>query len=55
MNDQPHQSCLTRFGKIAIQATAQMAAVKEAVGLSRVHVYESKRILPLRDVVNTEL
>ena len=26
-----------------------MAAVKEAVGLSRVHVYESQCILPLRD------
>ena len=40
---------LTRFNKIAIQARAQMAAVKEAVGLSRVHIYESKCILPLRD------
>ena len=32
---------------IAIQATAQMAADKEAVGLSRVHMYESRCILPL--------
>ena len=30
---------LTRFNKIAIQATADMAADKEAVGLSRVHVH----------------
>ena len=30
-------------------ATAQMAADKEAAGLSRVHMYESKCILPLRD------
>ena len=28
---------LTIFNKIAIQATAHMAADKEAVGLSRVH------------------
>ena len=33
------------FNKIAIQARAQMAADKEAVGLSRVHMYESKCIL----------
>ena len=32
---------LTRFNKIAIQATAQMAADKEAVGLSSVHMYDS--------------
>ena len=31
---------LTRFNKIAIQARAQMAADKEAVGLSRVLTYE---------------
>ena len=31
---------LTRFSKIIIQATAQMAADKKAVGLSRVHMYE---------------
>ena len=37
------------FNKIAIQAGAHMAADKEAVGLSRVHVYESKYIPPLRD------
>ena len=36
----------TIFNKIAIQPTAQMAADKEAVGLSRVHMYESKCILP---------
>ena len=35
------------FNKIAIQARAQMAADKEAVGLSRVHMYESKCILHL--------
>ena len=44
-----HQPSSTRFNKIAIQATAQMAADKEAVGLSRVHMYESKCMLPLRD------
>ena len=38
-----------RFKKLAIQARAQMAADKEAVGLSRVHMYESKCILPLRE------
>ena len=37
------------FNKIAIQATVQMAADKEAVGLLRVHTYESECILPLRD------
>ena len=41
--------CLTIFNKIAIQATAQMVVDKEAVGLSRVHVYESRCIMPLRD------
>ena len=30
---------LTRFSKIAIRARAQMAVDKEAVGLSRVHMY----------------
>ena len=30
------------FNKIAIQAAAQMDADKEAVGLSRVHIYASK-------------
>ena len=30
------------FNEIAIRARAQMAADKEAVGLSRVHMYESK-------------
>ena len=47
----PHSmiSYIFRFNKIAIQARAQMAADKEAVGLSRVHMYESKCILPLRD------
>ena len=34
------------FNKIATQARAQMAADKEAVGLSRFHMYESKCILP---------
>ena len=33
---------LTRLNKIATQATYQMAADKEAVGLSRSHLYESK-------------
>ena len=40
---------LQRLNKIAIQATAQMASGKEAVGLSRVHTYESKCNLPFRD------
>ena len=40
---------LTRFNKIAIQATGQMAGDKEAIGFSRVHMYESKFVLPLRD------
>ena len=34
-----------RFNKIAIQAAADVAADKEAVVLSRVHMYESKCIL----------
>ena len=36
---------LQQFNKIAIQAKAQMAADKEAIGLSRVHVYKSMCIL----------
>ena len=32
-----------------------MAADKEAVGLSIVHMYESKYILPLRDIVYSAL
>ena len=43
------RSFLTRFNKIAIQASAWMAADKESVGLARVHMYEFKCILPLRD------
>ena len=35
-----------RFNKIAIE---EIAADKEAFGLSRVHMYESKCSLPLRD------
>ena len=40
---------LTRFNKIAIQARAHVAADKEAIASSRVHMYESKCMLPLRD------
>ena len=40
---------LTISNKTAIQAPAQMTAGKEAVGLSRVHMYESKCILSLLD------
>ena len=40
---------LTRFNNSSTPATAQMAADKEAVVLSRVHLCESKCILPLRD------
>ena len=36
---------LNETNKIAIQATAQMAADKEAVGLSRVYMYQYKCIL----------
>ena len=32
---------LSRFNKITVQATAQMAADNEAVGISRVHMYQS--------------
>ena len=39
---------LTRFNTIVIQARVKMAEDKEAVGLSRVHMYESRCILPLR-------
>ena len=39
----------TIFNTIAIQATAYLAADKESVGLSRVHMCESKCIPPLRD------
>ena len=42
---------LIRFNKIAIQARAETAADKEAVGLSRVHMYESKCILPLNEII----
>ena len=45
----PFSHLITRLNKIVIQATAQMAADKEAVGLSRVDMYESKCILPLWD------
>ena len=37
------------FNKIAIQARSQMATDKKAVGLSRVHMYEYKCNLSLRD------
>ena len=40
---------LARFNTIAIQATGQMVGDNEAVGLSRVHMYDSKCILPLRE------
>ena len=33
---------LTRFNKIAIQGTPQMAVDKEAIRLSRVYSYDSK-------------
>ena len=44
-------SDLTRFNKIAIKSTAQMAVDKDVVGLSRVRMYESNNycIMPLRD------
>ena len=53
----PHSmiSYIFRFNKIAIQARAQMAADKEAVGLSRVHMYESKCILPYEIIVYSVL
>ena len=34
--------CLTRFNKIAIQGTPQMAVDKEAISLSRVYSYDFK-------------
>ena len=40
-------SDLTRFNKIAIQGSPQMAVDKEAISLSRVYSYYSKRNLPL--------
>ena len=33
-----------KFNKIAFQATVQMAANKDAVGLSRVHMYRPLRV-----------
>ena len=44
-----NRQMLTRFNEIAIQARVQMDAHKKAVGLSRVHMYESKCSLLLRD------
>ena len=38
---------LTRFNKIAIQGTPQMAADNDAISLSRVNLYYSKCNLPL--------
>ena len=40
---------LTICNEIANQLTAQMAADKEAAGLSRFQMYESRCILPLPD------
>ena len=37
---------LTRFNKIAIQGTPQMAVDKEAISLSRVYLYDSKYTCP---------
>ena len=37
---------LTRFNKIAIQGTPQMAVDKEAISLSRVYSYDSKCTCP---------
>ena len=37
---------LTRFNKIAIQGTPQMAVDKEAIRLSRVYSYDSKCTCP---------
>ena len=39
--------CLTRFNKIAIQGTPQMAVDKEAICLSRVYSYYPKCNFPL--------
>ena len=38
----PRESDLTRFNKIAIQGTPQMAVDKEAISLSRVYSYDFK-------------
>ena len=45
----------TRFNINAIQATAQMAVDKEAVGLSRVHMYESSVSCPYEIIVYSVL
>ena len=37
---------LTRFNKIAIQGTLQMAVDKEAISLSRVYSYDAKCTCP---------
>ena len=42
-----HVSFLTRFNKIAIHGTRQMAVDKEAISLSRVYSYYSKCNLSL--------
>ena len=42
----PDNSILTRFNKIAIQGTPQMAVDKEAISLSRVYSYYSKYTCP---------
>ena len=41
----PNTKLFSRFNTIGIQATAQMAADKEAVDLSRVHIHESNEII----------
>ena len=53
LSGQEARVSMYRFNKIVTQATAQMAADKEGVSLSssRVHMYESKCILPVRDVI----
>ena len=43
----PFRSDLTRFNKIAIQGTPQMAVDNEAIILSRVYSYYYNCILPL--------
>ena len=47
MIDEHREFLLTRFNKIAIQGTPQMAVDKEAVCLSRVYSYYYKCNLPL--------
>ena len=42
-----HNTDLTRFNKIAIQGTPQMAVDKEAICLSRVYSYYPKCNFPL--------